>query len=162
MKMKKQTLTGAVCAGIYSLGVIGNADTALYGRLPATPGGTDYLAYYDDGLGITWAADANINGAMNWADANNWAAARAAKWGICSTLRASPLRRLGRLAIFSLFFTGPVRSSCPIQPVRGFLVSAMAARAQAARAIISSPGLFTQAMSVRCPFQQRPGCLAVA
>jgi hypothetical protein len=32
----------------------------LEGRLPATPGGTDYQAYYDPNLGITWAANADI------------------------------------------------------------------------------------------------------
>jgi hypothetical protein len=31
----------------------------FHGRFPATPGGTDYQAYYDDQLDITWAADAN-------------------------------------------------------------------------------------------------------
>ncbi len=46
----------------------------LEGRLPTTPGGTDYQAYYDPNLDITWAADTNINGLMSWADANAWAA----------------------------------------------------------------------------------------
>jgi hypothetical protein len=32
------------------------------------------LAYYDPNLDITWAADANINGLMNWSDAHFWAA----------------------------------------------------------------------------------------
>src|SRR3989338_3391659 len=32
------------------------------------------LAIYDTDLGVTWAADANINGLMNWAAANSWAA----------------------------------------------------------------------------------------
>ena len=31
----------------------------LEGRLPATPGGTDYQAYYDPNLNITWIADGN-------------------------------------------------------------------------------------------------------
>lgn len=34
----------------------------LEGRLPSTPGGSDYEAYYDPNLNITWAADASING----------------------------------------------------------------------------------------------------
>jgi len=37
-----------------------SANAALHGRLPATPGGTDYQAYYDDHLNITWLADANL------------------------------------------------------------------------------------------------------
>ena len=50
-------------------------NAALVGRLALTEGGTDYQAYYDDDLDITWAANANINGIMmNWADANTWAA----------------------------------------------------------------------------------------
>jgi len=32
------------------------------------------LAYYDSDLDITWAANANINGRMNWNDANTWVA----------------------------------------------------------------------------------------
>lgn len=36
-----------------------SAQAALLGRLPATPGGTDYQAYYDTILDITWLADAN-------------------------------------------------------------------------------------------------------
>ena len=36
------------------------ADAALLGRLPVTPSGTDYQAYYDDVLNITWLADANL------------------------------------------------------------------------------------------------------
>ena len=38
----------------------GTANAALVGRLPATPGGTDYQAYYDTILNITWLADANL------------------------------------------------------------------------------------------------------
>jgi hypothetical protein len=36
------------------------ANAALLGRAPATPGGTDYQAYYDTNLSITWLADANL------------------------------------------------------------------------------------------------------
>ena len=53
----------AVC--LFSLGMSPVADAALVSRL----GGQ---AYYDTALGITWTADANINGLMNWADANAW------------------------------------------------------------------------------------------
>lgn len=38
----------------------GSANAALLGRVPATPGGTDYQAYYDTELNITWLADANL------------------------------------------------------------------------------------------------------
>jgi hypothetical protein len=46
----------------------------LEGRLPATPGGDDYQAYYDPNLDITWAADANINDRDNWDNQMAWAA----------------------------------------------------------------------------------------
>jgi len=32
------------------------------------------LAYYDPNLNITWVADSNINGLMDWSTANSWAA----------------------------------------------------------------------------------------
>ena len=47
---------------------------SLEGRLPTTIGGTDYQAYYDPNLNITWAADANMNGEMDWDKAKDWAA----------------------------------------------------------------------------------------
>ena len=71
--MKQQTLTGALCAGLFALGT-STANAALIGVLPATPGGTDWQAYYDDQLNITWAANANINGAASWDDQMNWVA----------------------------------------------------------------------------------------
>jgi len=43
-----------------ALGLVVPAQAALQGRLPQTPGGTDYQAYYDTVLGITWLADANL------------------------------------------------------------------------------------------------------
>ncbi len=57
-----------------------SAAAALHGRLPATPGGSDYQAYYDDVLGITWLADANYvqssgflsNGLATWTYAQAW------------------------------------------------------------------------------------------
>jgi hypothetical protein len=61
------------------------AQAALLGRAALTPGGTDYQAYYDDVLNITWLADANlaatndfgvaidtVYGAMRWPTANTW------------------------------------------------------------------------------------------
>ena len=46
----------------------------LEGRLPATPGGTDYQAYYDPNLNITWAADTAINDPNAWDTQMAWAA----------------------------------------------------------------------------------------
>jgi hypothetical protein len=58
----------------------GSANAALQGRLPATVGGTDYQAYYDTELNITWLADANYaktsfydsDGVMTWLQAQDW------------------------------------------------------------------------------------------
>ncbi len=70
--MVNKSIIGATCACLAV--VTFSADAALVGRLAATPGGTDYQAYYDDVADLTWLADANANGAMNWATANAWAA----------------------------------------------------------------------------------------
>ena len=64
------------------------ANAALLGRLPATPGRTDYQAYYDNVLNITWLANTNlaisnafgvagihVNGTMSWNTAQSWIAA---------------------------------------------------------------------------------------
>jgi len=61
-----KSIIGTTCA---CLAVVSfSADAALVSRL----GG---LAYYDDVADLTWLADANAAGAaMNWADANAWAA----------------------------------------------------------------------------------------
>ncbi len=80
----KSRLVGAVCACVFLLGLVstvqaapvsgqGTWETTLQGRdLDGNP--VTFEAYYDTVLDITWAADANINGWMNWADANAWAA----------------------------------------------------------------------------------------
>jgi hypothetical protein len=65
-----------------------HANAALLGRAPLTPGGSDYQAYYDDVLAITWLADANLaatqsfgaptsfpDGRMTWYQAIGWIAA---------------------------------------------------------------------------------------
>ena len=95
--MKKQSLKVAISVGLISLGLASSADAALVGRLAATPGGTDYQAYYDTEADLTWLADANYaatsgyaaananglgsnvnninaNGTMGWQAANDWAA----------------------------------------------------------------------------------------
>jgi hypothetical protein len=64
--MAKSRLFGAVCASILTFATT-NSHAILESRL----GG---LAYYDTDAELTWLADANINGEMNWADANAWAA----------------------------------------------------------------------------------------
>ena len=73
--MKKQnyfaTFTAVISLG---MGLAGSADAALVGRLAATPGGTDYQAYYDDVADLTWAANANINGLHGWSAQQAWVA----------------------------------------------------------------------------------------
>lgn len=46
-------------AGLMAVLAAGPAGAALLGRAPATTGGSDWQAYYDDVLDITWLADAN-------------------------------------------------------------------------------------------------------
>ncbi len=71
--MNKSRLLGAVCAGMLSFVTL-SVNAALIGRLPATMGGTDWQAYFDDQLNITWTADANINASKNWDTQRIWAA----------------------------------------------------------------------------------------
>lgn len=82
--MKKQNRFAIISVGIMALGIADTADAALVGRLAATPGGTDYQAYYDDVANLTWLADANYArtsgyagadavGRMTWQAANDWA-----------------------------------------------------------------------------------------
>ncbi len=79
-----KNITGAA---LLSVGLLSTANAALVGRLAATPGGTDYQAYYDNVLDITWLADANAgagssfddgfsatDGRMFWQSAVDWAA----------------------------------------------------------------------------------------
>jgi hypothetical protein len=85
----------ALVLGVFSVGANaaavsgqGTWETTLQGRVPITPGGTDYQAYYDTVLNITWLADAHyrftsgstLNGqdwvnslnSSNHLGANNW------------------------------------------------------------------------------------------
>jgi hypothetical protein len=71
--MKIQTLLGAVRVCAITL-VSVPAHAALIGVLPATMGGSDYQAYYDDQLDISWTANANINGIAIWDNHVAWAA----------------------------------------------------------------------------------------
>lgn len=64
-----------LCSGVFSVGLLANANAALETRL----GG---LAVYDTDLNITWLADANYaktsgydaDGVLSWPDAKAWAA----------------------------------------------------------------------------------------
>jgi len=83
-------LTATVLVAALSIPILTQA--ALVGRLAATEGGTDYQAYYDTEADLTWLADANAAGvAMNWADANGWAAALTVDgvdgWRLADTLQ---------------------------------------------------------------------------
>lgn len=55
------------------LGFSGTAQAALQGR-DLDGNSATFEAYYDTDLNITWLANANVNGIMNWADATSWAA----------------------------------------------------------------------------------------
>jgi hypothetical protein len=71
--MKKSHLLGAVCAVLFSLITV-SVNATLHGRLPLTPGGTDYQAAYDDVLDITWVTDGDLSGLGNWQTQVDWAA----------------------------------------------------------------------------------------
>ncbi len=55
-----KTVAAALEAGLLFLGCAGAAHAALIGTLPAALGGSDYQAYYDDALKVTWLANANL------------------------------------------------------------------------------------------------------
>lgn len=62
------------CVAVAALIMISTSvSAALLGRLSSTPGGTDYQAYYDDQLDITWSAAVNVNGPDTWANHVGWA-----------------------------------------------------------------------------------------
>jgi hypothetical protein len=71
-KMNARKL-GALCAALLSLGLVSTANATLWGVLPATSGGTDWLAYYDNQLDITWMADANATTTTTWDGQRAWA-----------------------------------------------------------------------------------------
>ena len=64
-----------VAIALFVLFTAAHARADLHGRLPATPGGTDYQAYYDDQLDVTWAANANLNGLATAPSQLAWVAA---------------------------------------------------------------------------------------
>lgn len=61
--------TGLIAASLVS----GTAHAVLLGR-NMDGNALTFEAYYDTDLDITWLANANMNGAMTWYDANTWAA----------------------------------------------------------------------------------------
>lgn len=73
--MKQSRLLGITCAGILVLGQAMTAEAAFIGRLPVTDGGTDWQAYYDTDLEISWMRDASVLGFGGWQPAVDWAAA---------------------------------------------------------------------------------------
>ena len=113
--MKKQTISAVVSTSLICLGAASSVNAALIGRLVATPGGTDFQAYYDNVANLTWLADANYaatsgyaaanangginsaptniqaNGQMGWQAANDWAAglnvAGVTGWRLAYTLQ---------------------------------------------------------------------------
>lgn len=60
-------------AGALLCGLSAAAQASLIGVLPTTNGGTDYQAYYDTRTDLTWLANADVNGRMDWSTANAWA-----------------------------------------------------------------------------------------
>ena len=69
--MSTQTVAAWVAVPISGQGTW---ETTLEGRLETAHGSGVFMAYYDTVLDITWAANANINGQMDWDTANAWAA----------------------------------------------------------------------------------------
>ena len=74
MTIRTTTITSSlIAASLASVLASGAAHAALMGRdLNGSAG--SFEAYYDTHLNITWLANANVNGLMNWFDANTWAA----------------------------------------------------------------------------------------
>ncbi len=73
--------TGAMVASLVIMAAANAAPISGQGTWETTLQGRDldgnastFEAYYDTVLDITWAADANINGADTWAKQNTWAA----------------------------------------------------------------------------------------
>ncbi len=88
--MAIKSIIGVICTCLAVAAF--NASAALNGVLPATPGGSDFQAYYDDVADLTWLADANAAGAdMTWISAKNWAAglnvAGITGWRLADTLQ---------------------------------------------------------------------------
>jgi len=74
--MEKSCLLGTMftCLFVLVTNTTNAAVLPLEGRLPATPGGTNYQAHYDPNLDITWAADSFMSGLGTWDEHMAWAA----------------------------------------------------------------------------------------
>jgi hypothetical protein len=80
--MQKTTLLKTVSTTLLAC-IATSANAELHGRLPTTPGGTDWRAFFDDKLGIAWAAnpylarnsaqDLDGDAKMTWDLAVEWA-----------------------------------------------------------------------------------------
>jgi hypothetical protein len=70
--MKKSQLLSALCATLFTV-ISVSAHASLVGRLPLTPGGTNFQAAYDNVLDITWLTDADLSGSFNWDNQVGWA-----------------------------------------------------------------------------------------
>jgi hypothetical protein len=67
----KSRLFSAMCAALFTF-VAMSSHAALVGRLPLTPGGTDFQAAYDTMLDITWVTNGGLSGARNWDNQVAW------------------------------------------------------------------------------------------
>ena len=70
--MSKSRIIGALSAALFTFIAV-SANATLIGRLPITPGGTDYQAAYDDVLGITWVTNAGLSAPDTWDNQKAWA-----------------------------------------------------------------------------------------
>jgi hypothetical protein len=129
--MNKVRLLGAVCAVLFSL-ITMSANATLHGRLPITPGGTDFQAAYDDVLNITWVTNAGLsevnrpwNNQVAWASGLNYLGFddwRLASMSVtagtpdpgfqtsidsCTTGVACPTNELGHMFYFNMGGAGP-------------------------------------------------------
>ena len=69
--MKKSHLSCSIHTVLFTF-IAASANAAFIGRLETAPGSGVFQAYYDDQLDITWATNANINGAAKWDDQVSW------------------------------------------------------------------------------------------
>jgi hypothetical protein len=67
----KAHIMGALCAGLFSLGLVSTANAALF---PVTAGPLAGLAVYNNVLDITWSVNADGNGSQTWDTQRTWAA----------------------------------------------------------------------------------------
>ena len=69
--MNKSRIIGTLSAVLFTFITV-SANASLVGRLPSTPGGTDYQAAYDTVLDITWLTDADLSGDNTWDNQLTW------------------------------------------------------------------------------------------